>query len=68
MDHQQQPQPMHDNQSQNYVPAPYAMYTGSEDETGYIVYPSMPTYQGVVQQHPGPPPRGFMQSALHAYA
>lgn len=68
MDHQQQqPQQMHDDQSQNFVAPQYAMYPSSEDDTGYLVYSQMPTYQGVVQQHPGPPPRGFMQFALHAF-
>ena len=65
MDHQQQqPQPMHDDQ--NFVATQYAMYPGSEDDTSYLVYPQMSTYQNVVQ-HPGPPPRGFLHLALHAF-
>ena len=64
MDQHQQP-PIHDEQSQNFVPSQYAMYPASEDDQSYLVYPPpIPGYQGVVQQHPGPPPRGFMQSAL----
>ena len=58
---QQQPQQSLDDQSQNFVATQY-MYA-SEDDANYLVYPQMP-YQGVVQQHPGPPPRGFMQHAL----
>ncbi|KAJ2959586.1 hypothetical protein NUW54_g14470 [Trametes sanguinea] len=65
MDQHQQPN-IHDDQSQNFVPSQYAMYPASEDDPGYLVYPpQMPGYQGVVQQHPGPPPRQLSESDLH---
>ncbi|KAI0718869.1 hypothetical protein C8T65DRAFT_569940 [Cerioporus squamosus] len=60
----QQPQQMHDDQSQNFVASQYAMYPPSEDDTGYLVYSQMPTYQGVVQQHPGPPPRQMSETEM----
>ncbi|KAL7285614.1 hypothetical protein ACG7TL_000718 [Trametes sanguinea] len=64
MDQHQQPN-IHDDQSQNFVPSQYAMYPPSEDDAGYLVYPpQMPGYQGVVQQHPGPPPRQMSDSDL----
>ncbi|KAI8981215.1 hypothetical protein BD414DRAFT_419943 [Trametes punicea] len=60
----QQP-PIHDDQSQNFVPSQYAMYPASDDDPGYLVYPpQIPGYQGVVQQHPGPPPRQISESDL----
>ncbi|RPD65020.1 hypothetical protein L227DRAFT_494428 [Lentinus tigrinus ALCF2SS1-6] len=61
----QQPQQMHDDQSQNFVASQYAMYPPpSEDDTGYLVYSQMSTYPGVVQQHPGPPPRQMSESEM----
>ncbi|KAI0334494.1 hypothetical protein GY45DRAFT_1242855 [Cubamyces sp. BRFM 1775] len=63
-DGHQQP-PIHDEQSQNFVPSQYAMYPASEDDQSYLVYPPpIPGYQGVVQQHPGPPPRQLSDSDL----
>ena len=59
-------QPIHNHDDQNFVASQYAMYPASEDDN-YLVYNQMQGYQGVVQQHPGPPPRGFMQFALHAF-
>ncbi|KAH9858250.1 hypothetical protein C2E23DRAFT_718615 [Lenzites betulinus] len=61
--HQQQP--IHDDQSQNFVPSQY-MYPSSEDEQGYLVYPPpIPGYQGVIQQqHPAHPPRQMSDSDL----
>ncbi|KAI0361132.1 hypothetical protein OH77DRAFT_1390872 [Trametes cingulata] len=61
----QQP-PIHDDQSQNYVPSQYAMYPASEDNQGYLVYPpQIPGYQDVIQQqHPGHPPRQMSESDL----
>ncbi|KAI0715100.1 hypothetical protein C8Q76DRAFT_619010 [Earliella scabrosa] len=57
----QQTQQSLDDQSQNFVATQY-MYA-SEDDANYLVYPQMP-YQGVVQQHPGPPPRQMSDSDL----
>ena len=51
-------QPIHNHDDQNFVASQYAMYPASEDDN-YLVYNQMQGYQGVVQQHPGPPPRGF---------
>ncbi|KAI1793994.1 hypothetical protein LXA43DRAFT_884480 [Ganoderma leucocontextum] len=62
----QQPQPMHDDDSQNFVPSQYAMYSPSEDgNAGYLVYSQMqqPGYPPVVQ-HPGAPPRQMSDSDL----
>ncbi|KAI0673582.1 hypothetical protein C8Q78DRAFT_1067877 [Trametes maxima] len=54
-----------DAKDQNFVPSQYAMYPASEDDSGYLVYPpQIPGYQGVVQQHPGPPPRQISESDL----
>ncbi|OSD06124.1 hypothetical protein PYCCODRAFT_1442922 [Trametes coccinea BRFM310] len=59
------PSGMDSSGSQNFVPSQYAMYPPSEDDAGYLVYPpQMPGYQGVVQQHPGPPPRQMSDSDL----
>ncbi|KAH9943997.1 uncharacterized protein BXZ73DRAFT_39083 [Epithele typhae] len=42
----------------------YSMYAGSEDY-GELVYPQIPPYQpGVVQHHPGPPPRQMSEGDL----
>ncbi len=53
---------MHD-EYQNFVP-PYDMYPAQQNEN-YLVHPSPMGYQDVgIQQHPGHPPRGFLQHAL----
>ncbi|KAI0931469.1 hypothetical protein AcW1_001137 [Taiwanofungus camphoratus] len=60
---QQHQQPIHDDHTQNFVPAPYPMYGSEEDPSYSLVYPpQMQSYQVV---HPGPPPRHMSESDLH---
>ncbi|OJT08487.1 hypothetical protein TRAPUB_670 [Trametes pubescens] len=65
----QHQQPIHDDQSQNFVQSQYSMYPTSEDDQAYLVYPSQlqAGYQPVIQQqhpHPGHPPRQMSDSDL----